>query len=462
MVGLRAVLVVLLGVPAVTSACGRGDERVVVFAASSLTDVFAQLEVEFESANPDVDVVVTTGGSSSLVAQLLDGAPVDVLATADPETMDRAIAGLPDTVEPIDFARNELVIAVERGNPLGIDDVGDLAAGPIVVLAAVEVPAGRYARSVLRCADVEVEPASYEQSVRAVAAKVRLGEADAGIVYRTDIEDRLDAVELPAECQVDAEYPLLAVTDTEPGRRFMAFITSSVGDDALDERRLRAAMTPSRHTRPRMPIGIVVLGLAGVVFFLMPFVALLARAPWGSIGDVFGDEAVRTALALSVVTSIITTALAVLIGVPLAWLLGAQSSARPTIRTRAVHALDGVAAGRGRCRAVPGARPSRRDRRTARRRVRRDAPVHHRRGRDRPTVRRDAVPGADGRGRAPQLDPANEEAARTLGASEWYVFRRVTLPADPPCAGRRASCSPGRGRSGSSGRRSRSPGASRG
>jgi len=228
---LAAGLLAIAGVASVVTACGGPDDRVVVFAASSLTDVFDRLAAEFESTHPDIDVVVTTGGSSSLVAQLLDGAPVDVLATADRETMDQAVAEL--SGDPIDFARNELVIAVERGNPLRIADLGDLASGAVVVLAAPEVPAGRYASEVLRCAGVDIEPASYEQNVRSVAAKVALGEADAGLVYRTDIDDRLDAVELPVDCQVEADYPILAVTDTDAARRFMAYVTGTAGNDAL-------------------------------------------------------------------------------------------------------------------------------------------------------------------------------------------------------------------------------------
>lgn len=225
-------LLAIIGVASVATACGASsDDRVVVFAASSLTDVFDRLESEFESTHPDIDVVVTTGGSSSLVAQLLDGAPVDVLATADRDTMDRAVADV--SGDPIDFARNGLVIAVERGNPLGITDVDDLAAGPVVVLAAPEVPAGSYASEALLCVGVDIEPASYEQNVRSVAAKVALGEADAGLVYRTDIDDRLDAVELPADCQVEADYPILAVTDADATESFMTFVTGTAGDAAL-------------------------------------------------------------------------------------------------------------------------------------------------------------------------------------------------------------------------------------
>jgi molybdate transport system substrate-binding protein len=216
------------------SGCGGDDTRIVVFAASSLTDVFERLEMEFEAAHPDVDLVVNFAGSSTLVAQLGEGAPVDILATADLETMSRAVTSTPTVGEPIVLARNEIVIAVERGNPLGIESLDDLG-DTVVVLAAPDVPAGAYARSVLECAGVDVDPASLEQNVRSVAAKVALGEADAGLVYRTDVSDDLDAVEVPAACQISAEYPIVLVADSEEARRFVEFATGPAGATALSD-----------------------------------------------------------------------------------------------------------------------------------------------------------------------------------------------------------------------------------
>ena len=217
-----------------SASCGGNDDRVVVFAASSLTDVFERLEVEFEEANPDVDVVVSAGGSSSLVAQLADGAPVDVLVTADLNTMARALASVSMAGGPVVLAHNELVIAVERGNPLGIRSLDDLA-DVVVVLAAPDVPAGAYSRSVLACAGVDLEPASLEQSVRSVASKVALGEADAGLVYRTDVSDDLEAVEVLDVCQVRAEYLIVLVADSPDARRFLEFATGRDGNVALTD-----------------------------------------------------------------------------------------------------------------------------------------------------------------------------------------------------------------------------------
>jgi molybdate transport system substrate-binding protein len=231
-VGLVIVIVSALAV--VGASCGGDDERVVVFAASSLTDVLARVEAEFESEHPGVDVVVNTAGSSSLVAQLADGAPADVLITADAETMARAIAVAPTVGDPVVLARNELVIAVERGNPLGIRSLDDLQ-GVVVVLAAPDVPAGAYSRSVLACAGVVLDPSSLEQSVRSVASKVALGEADAGLVYRTDISGDLDAVDVPSECQVSAEYPIVPVAESPEAARFLAFVTGPAGAAALTD-----------------------------------------------------------------------------------------------------------------------------------------------------------------------------------------------------------------------------------
>lgn len=227
----------VVGLVSTSVSCGGNEGRVVVFAASSLTDVFERLEAEFEEANPDVDVVVSAAGSSSLVAQLADGAPVDVLVTADPDSMTRAMASVSMVGDPIVLAHNEIVIAVERGNPLGIRSLADLG-GPadvVVVLAAPDVPAGAYGRSVLACAGVELRPASLEQSVRSVASKVAMGEADAGLVYRTDVSGGLEAVEVPDGCQVRAEYPIVLVTDSADARRFLEFATGRDGSVALTD-----------------------------------------------------------------------------------------------------------------------------------------------------------------------------------------------------------------------------------
>ena len=214
-------------------ACGSSDDQLVIYAASSLADAFDRIEAEYEAANEGVDVVLSYGGSSSLAAQLVDGAPAEVFATANTEQMERVVRDRPVPEAPSVFALNSMVIAVESGNPLGIGDLAGLGDGPVVVLAAPEVPAGTYAQQVLDCAGVDVVAASFEPSVRSVATKIALGEADAGLVYRTDIDDRLDAVEIESACNVTARYPIVALTSDPDAERFVDFVLGAEGSAAL-------------------------------------------------------------------------------------------------------------------------------------------------------------------------------------------------------------------------------------
>ena len=219
----------------VASACSAegGSQTVTVFAASSLTDVFEQFATDYETAHPGVDVRLSFGGSSSIVAQLAEGAPADVLATADRRTMAR----VPATVlagQPTVFATNEMVIAVEDGNPLGVESIDDLTGVPVVVLADEQVPAGAYARDVIACVGADVTVRSFENNVRAAAAKVALGEADAAIVYRTDITDGLDAIEIDPACNVRAEYPIVQVTPGGEAASFVDFVRSADAATVLE------------------------------------------------------------------------------------------------------------------------------------------------------------------------------------------------------------------------------------
>jgi molybdate transport system substrate-binding protein len=224
-----------LAVLSLSGCGGSSDERLIVFAASSLTDVFDQVERQFEAAHPGVDVIVNYGGSSSLAGQIEQGAPADVFAAADLNTMER-VRDEADG-DPTVFAHNRLAIAVEPGNPLGISGLASLAdGGLLVVVADSEVPAGAYAAEALQLAGVTVEPVSYESNVRAVAAKVALGEADAGIVYRTDIvadDARLDEVVIPDAYNVIADYPIVVVREGEAAQSFVAFTLDGTGRDAL-------------------------------------------------------------------------------------------------------------------------------------------------------------------------------------------------------------------------------------
>jgi len=201
---------------------------VTVYAAASLNQAFAELGTAFTAANPGATVTFSLAGSQQLAAQIVEGAPADVLAAADQRQMDVVReAGLIDgTVEV--FTANVLEIAVEPGNPLGVRDVADLAdPGLAVVLAAEEVPAGRYARELLADAGVAVTPASLEADVRAVLSRVALGEADAGVVYRSDVaaaDGTVQGVAIPDDRNVRASYPIAALTGGSNPQGAAAFV----------------------------------------------------------------------------------------------------------------------------------------------------------------------------------------------------------------------------------------------
>ena len=161
---------------------------ITVFAAASLTESFTEVGEAFTAANPDATATFSFDASSALVQQITEGAPADVFASADTNNMDKLTdAGL-DGSEPVIFATNLLTIIVAPGNPLGITGVADLADADIkTVICAPEVPCGNYANQIFTTAGVTVTPVSLEQNVRGVVTKVTAGEADAGIVYVTDV-----------------------------------------------------------------------------------------------------------------------------------------------------------------------------------------------------------------------------------------------------------------------------------
>ncbi len=195
------------------SATAGETSRLLVFAAASLTDAFTAGSKDFKAQVPGLDLQFSFAGSGALVAQLQAGAPADVVATADATSMQTLVkAGLVQT--PRVFARNLLVIVVEKGNPKRIASLADLPRnGTVVVLADTSVPAGRYADAVLAKAKVSVRVRSREPDVRAAVARVAAGEADATIAYVTDVRaaaGRVDGVALTAAQNVTASY-LIAV-----------------------------------------------------------------------------------------------------------------------------------------------------------------------------------------------------------------------------------------------------------
>ena len=251
----RWVAAVLLTTLAVAG-CGRGESEattapdaaadggaiegeLTVFAAASLADVFAELAGVLEARHPGVTVRLELGASSSLREQVLAGAPADVFAAAD----ERNVAAVVDAGEassPVGFATNELQIAVPAGNPAGVQGLADLADEDLLVgLCAVEVPCGSLARQAFGRAGLTPRPDTEEPDVRALLAKIRSGDLDAGVVYRTDVRASAPAVEgidLPADIAVATTYPLVVLdrtTERDVADAFVALVTSEEGRTVL-------------------------------------------------------------------------------------------------------------------------------------------------------------------------------------------------------------------------------------
>lgn len=226
------------GIPAAPDSDTLSGE-LAIFAAASLSTAFDELAAQFEDRHPGVDVrPVSYDGSSTLATQLVEGAPADVFASADESTMQRVVdAGLVD--DPALFASNTLVLAVPTGNPGAITSLDDLAGpGLTVVLCAEEVPCGAASRTLLSNAGVSVTPASLEQNVTAVLTKVAAGEAEAGLVYATDVagRDDVEAIVPDGASEVVNRYPIGVLRDAanpEVAAAFTAFVLSADGQAVL-------------------------------------------------------------------------------------------------------------------------------------------------------------------------------------------------------------------------------------
>jgi molybdate transport system substrate-binding protein len=221
----------------VATACGDDDDAssITVFAATSLTEAFTEVGGAFAAANDGSTVEFSFDASSGLVRQIIERAPADVFASADTANMDKLTAEELHGSDPVVFATNLLTIIVPAGNPGGVTGVEDLANPDLtVVLCAEEVPCGNYANQILDSAGVEVTPASLEENVRGVVTKVTSREADAGIVYVTDVTaagDAAEGIEIPEDINVLAEYPIATVAASENQEVGEAFIEFLTGDD---------------------------------------------------------------------------------------------------------------------------------------------------------------------------------------------------------------------------------------
>jgi molybdate transport system substrate-binding protein len=236
----RAVLAVAvaLSLVACDDATDDGGARLVVFAASSLTEVFTQLATSFEDERPGVEVELSFGSSTALAEQLRQGARADVYAAADEESFG-LVADLAGA--PVTFARNRLAILVETGNPKRIRLVRDLSRTDVTfVVCDADVPCGRLAARALDAVGVTRDPASLEGSVKAVVSKVVLGEADAGIVFASDVVaagGRADGVAIPDGPHLTTSYPIAVLDDAanaEAAAAWIALVRSAEGRRALE------------------------------------------------------------------------------------------------------------------------------------------------------------------------------------------------------------------------------------
>ncbi|WP_061965691.1 molybdate ABC transporter substrate-binding protein [Demequina aurantiaca] len=221
-----------------TASGHNGSETITVFAAASLTEPFAQIAENFEDENPALAVTMSFAGSADLATQIVEGAPADVFASANEAQMQSVVdAGL-TAAPPVIFATNEPTIVVPADNPAAVSSFADLANPEVAtVVCAPQVPCGAAELAVETATGVDVAPVSEESSVTDVLGKVTSGQADAGIVYVTDVARAGAAViGIPidgADAAVTS-YPIASVTDADPGAQaFVDYVTSPAGQAVL-------------------------------------------------------------------------------------------------------------------------------------------------------------------------------------------------------------------------------------
>ncbi|GAA2586700.1 molybdate ABC transporter substrate-binding protein [Streptomyces lienomycini] len=228
-----------------SSSAGGSDRlsgTVNVFAAASLTESFTELGEDFEKQHPGTKVVFNFGGSDSLAAGITSGAPADVFASASPRTMKVVTDADAAAGTPVTFVRNQLEIATLPGNPDGITSLEGLTGDDLkVVLCDRTVPCGAAAQKALTAAGLKLTPVSYEEDVKSALNKVVLKEADAAVVYRTDVRaagDKVEGVEFPESAKAVNDYPITLLRDApnaEVGKEFIELVRSAEGQKVLTE-----------------------------------------------------------------------------------------------------------------------------------------------------------------------------------------------------------------------------------
>lgn len=243
LIGAFATAALLATMAACVSVDTSGNENsttLTVFAAASLKGTFTEMGKEFEAEHQGVKVQFNFAGSSDLVAQIQQGAPADVFASADTKNMDKATGDKLTAGAPVNFASNTLEIVTPPDNPAKIATLQDLAKSGIkVVLCAVEVPCGAAAYKIEAASGVDIKPVSEEQSVTDVLGKVQSGEADAGLVYVTDVKsagNKVHGVTFPESSVAVNSYPIAALTASKNGglaQQFVDYVTSTKGQAVL-------------------------------------------------------------------------------------------------------------------------------------------------------------------------------------------------------------------------------------
>lgn len=237
------------GSPAASSAASGGAVQgsITVFAAASLTKAFTTLGTNFQTAHPGTTITVNFGASSALATQITQGAPADVFASASATTMDQVVAAKA-AASPRTFAENVMQIVVPPSNPAEISQLSDLAKpGVKLVLCQVEVPCGSTAAKVLSNAKLTVKPVSQEADVKSTLSKVSLGEADAALVYVTDVlaaKGKVTGIAIPAAVNASTSYPIAPLTASKNPGLAAAFVDYVLSPDGS------AVLTAAGFTRP--------------------------------------------------------------------------------------------------------------------------------------------------------------------------------------------------------------------
>lgn len=238
---LAVALVVGLGAlfPGASGAATKPNTELTVSAASSLTDVFPVIADAFKKRYPDTEINFNFAGSSTIMNQVIAGAPVDVIATASEPTMQIGVDSQ-QVLRPLIFARNSMTIAVPAGNPANIKSLADLQrSGLLLGVCDLVVPCGASAVEIFAKNKLNVTPVTRELDVRALLGKVISGDLDAGIVYITDVKaagSKVEFVEIPVKDNVMSTYPIamvLATENSELSNRFVNFVRFSTTSQAI-------------------------------------------------------------------------------------------------------------------------------------------------------------------------------------------------------------------------------------